>query len=109
MPLIDYSNISTYNITALKDVEKFSDLFLAVDKILGVDYLFGVISLFVVFVVIMLIFRDYDFKVCSLIASNITLFVALFYYFIGLIAWIHLLTVFGIYVLTILATWKWSE
>jgi len=109
MTIIDYSNISTYNVTTLTNVERFSDLFLSVDKVFGVSYLFGVTSLFVIFVVILLIFRDYDFKVSSLVASNITLFVALFYYFGGLIAWVHLATVFGVYLLTILATWKWSE
>lgn len=109
MPLIDYSNISIYNVSALTDVNKFSDIFLSVDNMFGVKYLFGTISLVVLFTVIMLIFRDYDFKVSSLVASTLTLFVALIYYFMELIAWQHLLVSFGLLILTILATWKWTE
>jgi len=109
MSLIDYSNTSVYNISALKDVQSFSDIFLTVDKVFGVNYLFGSVSLIILFISILMMYKDYDIKVGLLTSSLITLIVSLGYYFAGLIAWQHLLISFCMLVIVILFSFRWVD
>jgi len=71
--------------------------------------MFGVSTLIVIFIVFLAIFRDYDIKIGGLVASFITLIVAIFYYFTGLVNWIHLASVFGIFLLFVMVSFRVDE